>query len=107
MPYLAMMDRLRAFLKQASSALFFSGYSFRDEHINAVVVQGLQATQTAVVFALLFEELAKYPNAVKLALQRTNLTLIAPDGAVIGGYQAKWIVQEPDSETSASSPWVS
>ena len=107
MPYLAMMDRLRAFLKQPSSVLVISGYSFRDEHINEVIVQGLQATQTAIVFALLFDELETYPNAVKLALQRTNLTLIAPDGGVVGGQIAKWMEKGPDLETDGSSSWVS
>ena len=107
MPYLAMMDRLRAFLKQPSAALVISGYSFRDEHINEVIVQGLQATQTAVAFALLFDELDKYPKAVKLASQRTNLTLLAPDGAVVSGQERKWVQKEADSGTADGATWVS
>lgn len=90
MPYLAMIDKLRAFLKQPSVALILCGYSFRDDHINEVIIQGLQATQTAIAFALLFEPLGSYPKAVKLAVERTNLSLLARDGAVISGREAKW-----------------
>jgi len=107
MPYLAMMDRLRAFLKQPSSALVISGYSFRDEHINEVIVQGLQVTQTAIAFALLFEDLSKYPKAVKLASERTNLTLLARDGAVVSGRESKWPEREAESGTADVVPWVS
>jgi len=42
MPYLAMIDRLRAFLKKPSSVLITCGYSFRDVHINANFLEGLQ-----------------------------------------------------------------
>lgn len=41
MPYLAMLDRLRAFLRQPSAAFILCGYSFRDDHINEVIIQGL------------------------------------------------------------------
>ncbi len=107
MPYLAMMDSLRAFLKQPSSALVISGYSFRDEHINEVLVQGLQATQTAVAFALLFEDLSKYPKAVKLASERTNLTLLARDAAVVSGRESKWPERDAESGAADAVPWVS
>lgn len=37
MPYLAMIDRLRAFLKQPTATLVICGYSFRDQHLNEVI----------------------------------------------------------------------
>ncbi len=90
MPYLAMIDRLRAFLKQPSMALILCGYSFRDDHINEVIVQGLQGNPTGTAFALLFGNLKKYNKAIKLALDRSNLSLLAKDEALIGGHQARW-----------------
>ena len=107
MPYLAMIDRLRGFIKQPASALVISGYSFRDDHINEAIVQGLQATQTSVAFALLFDELAKYQKAIDLALRRTNLTLLASDGGVVGGFRAKWTQSENDSTVEGDVPWIS
>jgi hypothetical protein len=104
LPYLAMIDRLRAFLKQPSSALFLCGYSFRDDHINEVIMQGLQGTQTAIAFALLFSSLGGYPKAKKLALQRSNLSLLARDGAIVCGAEGGW--SEKEAETTSSSNMV-
>lgn len=106
MPYLAMIDRLRAFLKKPTSTLVLCGYSFRDEHINEVIVQGLQSTQTAIAFALLFGKISEYPDAVKLAVQRPNLSLLAKDGAVISGGEAMWAERDADGAASSSSKWV-
>jgi hypothetical protein len=106
MPYLAMIDRLRAFMKQSTATLVISGYSFRDEHLNEVIVQGLQNTQTAIAFALLFDEMEKYPQAVKLASERSNLTLLARDGAVISSREAKWPEKETEAVSSDTGKWV-
>lgn len=90
MPYLAMLDRLRIYLKSSTPVLVTCGYSFGDEHLNEVIVQGLQGNPNAAVFALLFSPLEKYGNALKLAQRRANLSLLAKDAAVIGTRQAEW-----------------
>jgi len=102
-----MLDRLRAFFKQPSSVLVLCGYSFRDDHINEVIVQGLQGTQTAIAFVLLYGEIAKYAKASKLASERPNLTLLAKDGAVVGGREAKWLDKEKESIDSDPQGWIS
>jgi hypothetical protein len=106
MPYLAMIDRFRTFLKQPSSALVVCGYSFRDDHINEVIVQGLQATQTAIAFALLHGEIDTYTKAIRLASERSNLTLLARDGGIVSGRQTKWNDKDPDSEASNDREWL-
>ncbi|MBE0427852.1 MAG: SIR2 family protein [Nitrospirae bacterium] len=106
MPYLAMIDRLRAFLKQPSAALIICGYSFRDDHINEVIVQGLQGNQTGTALALLFDNLEAYPKAIKLALERSNLSLLARDEAVIGSHRAKWKETDSDSIPSTGQQWI-
>lgn len=106
MPYLAMLDRLRAFFKKPASTLVLCGYSFRDEHINEIIVQGLQGMPTAIAFALLFDSIEKYPDAVKLARTRSNLSLLAMDGAVISGSVAKWVEKDADAVISNAANWV-
>ena len=106
MPYLAMLDRLKAFLKQPTATLILCGYSFRDEHINEVIVQGLQATQTAIAFALLFKPIAQYSHAVELASKRPNLNVLAPDCAVIGALSAPWPERDAESVSSDNDKWV-
>lgn len=103
MPYLAMVDRLRAFLKQPTATLVLCGYSFRDEHINEVLVQCLESTQNAVAFAVLFDKIGEYNAACDLAQRRSNLNLLARDGAVIGSCRAAWIQRDSDSVQSNSS----
>ena len=106
MPYLAMLDRLRAFFKKPASTLVLCGYSFRDEHINEIVVQGLQGMPTAIAFALLFDSIEKYSEAVRLARTRSNLSLLAIDGAVISGRLAKWAEKDADAVISNATKWV-
>ena len=91
MPYLAMIDRMRAFLKRPSAVLVISGYSFRDDHLNEVIVQGLQGNPTAMTFALFRSSLKKYEKAIKLASTRANLSLLAQDEAIIGVKQSSWM----------------
>ena len=106
MPYLAMVDRLRTFLKQPTSTLILCGYSFRDEHVNEVIVQGLRSTQTAIAFALLFEQMTNYPQAKALALTRSNLNLLARDGAVVGGRSSNWQEKDADSVSAENGSGV-
>lgn len=90
MPYLAMLDRLRSFLKKDSSVLITCGFSFRDRHLNDVILQGLQSSPTSVVFALLYGKLATHPLIEKMAQGRPNLTVMARDGGYVGARRCDW-----------------
>ncbi|MCL4519724.1 MAG: SIR2 family protein [Thaumarchaeota archaeon] len=105
MPYLAMFDRLRAFLKQPTSVLIICGYSFRDQHVNEVLLQGLQSTPTSIAFALLHGKIEGYPQAISIAGGRSNLNLLAKDGAVISGREGKWIEKDNGAIPDATR-WI-
>ncbi|MBX3442152.1 MAG: SIR2 family protein [Planctomyces sp.] len=90
MPYLAMLDRLRSFLARGQVVLITCGYSFSDQHINDVMIQGLRGNPTAVCFALMFDARATVPMAVQNALRVPNLTVLAADGAVVGTIERSW-----------------
>lgn len=102
MPYLAMIDRLKAFLKKPSAVLVVCGYSFRDDHLNEVVSQGLHGNPTAVTFGLLFDFLERYEKAMRLAGGRPNLSLLARDEAFIALKKAPWCGRS-GSETIAEA----
>lgn len=105
MPYLALIDRLSSFLRQNSSVLIVSGYSFRDEHLNDTIINALKANPTAMVISLLFESLSyeddqkqiiiRYAKALALAENRSNLSVWTYDEAVIGGLRGKWKLSKP------------
>ncbi|ALA18522.1 MULTISPECIES: SIR2 family protein [unclassified Chelatococcus] len=92
MPYLAMLDRLKAFLLAPSALLFICGYSFADQHINDVICRSLEANPNAHVFAFVFGNLdtPNYALARQCALATPNLSLLAFDKAVIGRNLGEW-----------------
>lgn len=95
MPYLAMIDRLRAFIRKPSSVLIICGYSFRDKHLNACLLEGLTGSPKSAVFGLLYGILADYPEASKLAGTASNLSLLARNGALVGTREGAWDNREP------------
>ena len=102
MPYVAMVDRLRSFLKQPSVVLCTIGYSFRDQHLNDAILECLQGNPTAVAFAFLFGQLDNYEPAIQLASSRSNLLLLAENEGIIGAVRAPW--QAPDFRGENDEP---
>lgn len=85
MPYLAMLDRLRAFFHgKDAPRLIVCGYSFLDDHLNEVLLDGLRGNRNAQCFALMYSSLASHQRAVDYAERQSNLTVLAWDGAVVG-----------------------
>lgn len=90
MPYLAMLDRLRAFLSTGQAVLVTCGFSFADEHINDVLIQSLNGNPKAMCFGLLFGDRADSPHALAVARKHANFSLLAADGAVLGTIDRNW-----------------
>jgi len=90
MPYYAMLDRLRVFLRSDQCVLLTCGYSFGDEHINAYIAQGLSGNPNAACLGMIFNDLSNAPKAIELAKRHANLTLLATDGGVVGTVQRNW-----------------
>lgn len=85
MPYLAMLDRLRAFFHgKDAPRLVVCGYSFLDDHLNEVLLDGLRGNRNAQCFALMYSGLDKHSRVVEYAERQSNLTVLAWDGAVVG-----------------------
>jgi hypothetical protein len=94
MPYLAMIDRLRAFLKQPSAVLLTCGYSFGDQHLNACLTEALAGNARGMLFALLRREIIRYSPAIKLAERHGNFSLLARDKAIIGTRLGTWMERD-------------
>ena len=90
MPYLAMIDRLRAFFRHSPVVLVTCGFSFSDQHLNEVIQQGLEGNATAICFALLHGKLEVYGEAIQLATVRPNLNLLASEAAIVGRRRGSW-----------------
>ncbi len=104
MPYLAMLDRLRAFLARGQAVLVTCGYSFADWHINQAILQGLGGNPTAVCFGLLFGERNSAFSEIAKGGMRGNLRLLGVDGGVLGAVDQDWhSKQRPDHEFHGSA----
>lgn len=90
MPYYAMLDRLRVFLRSDQCVLLTCGYSFGDEHINAIIAQGLSGNSNAACLGMIFNDRDNVPKGVELAKRHANLTLLAADGGVVGTVDRDW-----------------
>lgn len=90
LPYLALLDRLRAFLRQPGAVVVACGFSFRDAHINDIVVQALKANPTAALLALQHEPLSAYTEGAELANGTANFSLLARDQGIIGTRAGAW-----------------
>jgi len=111
MPYLAMIDRLRAFFRPTATTqgygppvLVVCGYSFSDDHLNEVLMDGLRGNQAAQCFVLAYSGLSESQAAVKFASEQPNMTVLAWDGAVVGTRVGSYA--ELHSETSDSEVWI-
>ena len=95
MPYVVMIDRLKAFLRNAQRpvALVVVGHSFSDQHLNETLIDSVRANPSAACFALQFENLSKYATAASLAKEEPSLTILARDGAIIRQRPGQWLPQ--------------
>jgi SIR2-like domain len=119
MPYLAMLDRLRAFFQgKDAPRLVVCGYSFLDDHLNEVLLDGLRGNRNAQCFALMYSGLNQHPRVVEYAQRQSNLTVLAWDGAVVGtrvgGYRAgtvggqehaPWLLEEMPSANESKETY--
>jgi hypothetical protein len=96
-PYVALFDRLRAFLSTPDSLLIATGFSFRDAHIVAALDEVLAAHPLAAMIALQYRNLADEPLAAAIAQKRQNLSVYAADAAIINGVEGTWSVGPPPS----------
>lgn len=119
MPYLAMLDRLKAFFHGSAASnryatgrqdedaprLIICGYSFLDDHLNEVLLDGLRANRNAQCFALMHSNLKDHPRAVRYAEKQGNLTVLAKDGAVVGTRVGLYRPGSPSIKNP--EPWLS
>ena len=108
MPYLALIDQLSKFIKQKSSLLILSGYSFNDDHLNDTIINALKTNPSAMVLALMFDTYSfenaeheivdRYHKAYELAKDRPNLNIWTYNMAIIGTNPGKWKKMKPSEE---------
>jgi len=90
LPYVAMADRLLAFLRQDKATLISCGFSYADEHLNDLIGSGLRANGTASLFALMFGAFEEQSLISRFAKSNPSVSAYYTDGAIIGGLSGQW-----------------
>lgn len=93
-PYSALLDRLTRVLERDDAILFVCGYSFSDEHINAIIFDALEAKRRPHVIALQYADPEENSVLADRAARYLNLMALGPRIAHIGGRRGKWRLEE-------------
>ena len=92
-PYTALLDRLGRTLERRDTILFVCGYSFSDEHINAIIFDALEAKQRPHVIALQYADPDDNSVLAQRAARHLNLMVLGDRHAFMSGKKGVWSVQ--------------
>jgi len=90
LPYTALFERLKAFLRMPDSLLITSGFSFSDFHLTNLIDESLAANRSAAVLAFQFNNIESEVPACDKARRRANMSVYARDAAMINCVKAPW-----------------
>ncbi len=98
LPYVALLDRLKTFLREPDTLLLSCGFSYCDSHVSAVIGEALSANPKASVFAFMYDKIEGEIDAKKLAEKHFNFSTYANDKAIIGGIEGAWALGKNKNE---------
>jgi hypothetical protein len=93
-PYSALLDRLTRVLERDDAILFVCGYSFSDDHINAIIFDALEAKRRPHVIALQYTDPDQGSVLADRSARFLNLMTLGPRTAHIGGSRGEWRLEE-------------
>lgn len=93
-PYSALLDRLTRVLDRDDAILFVCGYSFSDDHINAIIFDALEAKRRPHVVALQYVDPEPGSTLADRAGRFLNLMVLGPAAAYVGGRRGEWKLEE-------------
>lgn len=102
-PYSSMLDRFGRVLGDREDTLLVTiGFSFGDEHLNAVLFDALAARPRLSVVALQYSDPKPDHELVRRAERHSNLLVYGPERAIVGSRAGEWRLQEPVDEKTAA-----
>ena len=88
-PFIAYFDRLKEYILNGELVFFISGYSFSDQHINEIIMNGLRQNPRlySVVFCYSDEQVASMADSCKTFL---NICAMGPTQVLLNGKLYAW-----------------
>ena len=102
LPYLALIDRLARSMARDGALLITCGYSWNDEHINAVILAALDVRPANHAVALVYPELDDLPGLCTLAEKRENLVVVGPGEGILKRVRGAWALPHQIDDATAS-----
>lgn len=93
-PYSALLERLSRVLDREDAILFVCGYSFSDDHINAIIFDALEAKKRPHVVALQYVDPDEGSVLTERAARYLNLMVLGPRTAYLGSRRGEWKLDE-------------
>lgn len=94
-PYRALMDRLARVLAREDSLVIACGFSFSDQHINAIFLDALQRRPRTHLIAISYEDINADHHVSKWATDLNNIVHLGPNGATVSGRFGDWETSRP------------
>jgi hypothetical protein len=89
-----LLDRLSRVLDRDDTILFVCGYSFSDDHINAIIFDALEAKRRPHVIALQYSDPEPGSILADRASRFLNLMVLGPAFGFIGGRRGEWKLED-------------
>lgn len=89
-PYRALMDRLGRVLAREDSLLISCGFSFSDQHINAIVLDALERHPRTHLIVLSHDDITDSHPVSQWGTTLANVVHVGPNAATISGYFGPW-----------------
>jgi hypothetical protein len=97
-----MLDRLTRVLTAREDTLLVTiGFSFSDEHLNAVIFDALETRSRLSLVVLQHGDPAEDHDLVKRARSHPNLLVYGPQRGTVGGETASWRLTEAVDDRTA------
>lgn len=96
-PYIAYFDRLKKYLQRGELLFICSGYSFSDQHINAIIFNSLRQNSRLYVLVFCFsdqqiEDMESYSSAY------LNLCVMGPTKVINNGEIHQWLFDDAEDD---------
>lgn len=90
-PYRSLMDRLGRILGRDDALLIACGFGFRDQHINAVVLDALEHHPRTHLIILAYDPVEPEDTVAKWAAEHPNIVVLAPNAGLVSGRYGAWM----------------
>jgi hypothetical protein len=91
-PYTALLERLSRVLERRDTIMIVCGYSFSDEHINAILFDALAARQGPHIIAIQFVDPDPQSVLIDRGKRHLNLMVLSRRKAVVGGKVGEYVL---------------